>query len=72
MALAWNIMRKMWFLLLLPITATVSIVWAILDPSDTQVDLKSGCIAMAFRVFFFGVVPYLGTRASRKPPNFGG
>jgi hypothetical protein len=71
-ALAWNTMRKLWFLLLLPIAGVVSIVWKIRDPADSSVNLTSGSICLALGVFFFVAAPYLGALQLRKSPTFSG
>ena len=72
LALARHTMRRMWILLLLPITGTISIVWAILDPVNGAANLNRGCVVLVFGAFFFCAAPYLQTRAAMKIPNFGG
>jgi hypothetical protein len=69
---AWNNVRKMWYLLLVPILGAISIVWAILDPANSVVNLNGGLGCLVGGAFLFGVLPYVGTLAVMKHPNFGG
>lgn len=71
-ALARHTFRKMWFLLLLPIIGTISIVWAILDPAEPAVNLNTGCGLLLFGVVLFAGLPFIQTRAVMKTPNFSG
>ena len=72
LALVRHTMRRMWFMLLLPIVGTISIVWAILDPLNAPVNLGRGCWVLFLGAFIFCGLPYLQTRAAMKSPNFGG
>lgn len=71
-ALARHGLRRMWFLLLLPILGAASVVWAILDPNNGAVTLGPACWVFFVGAFLFGGMPYLHTRAAMKNPNFGG
>jgi hypothetical protein len=71
-AIAGQLLRKFWILLLFPIVGTISIIWALIDPNNGAASLNSGCIMLAIGAFFFGLAPYLQTRTVMKAPNFGG
>src|SRR5690349_15389562 len=71
-ALARHTIRRMWFLLLLPILGAVSIVWAILDPAEPAVNLSTGFGLLVFGLFLFLGLPLIQARAAMKNPNFGG
>ncbi|MGD0301274.1 MAG: YcxB family protein [Bryobacteraceae bacterium] len=70
-ALARHTIRQMWSALLLPIIGAVSIVWAILDPAETPVNLNAGFGLFLFGLFLFLGLPLIQTRAVMKTPNFG-
>lgn len=71
-ALAQNMVRKLWFLLLVPVAGAVNLGVAIFVPASLNQTLGPGLIALGFGVFLFGVAPYLQTRSALKNPNFHG
>ena len=60
-ALVNQMVKRMWFLLPLPVMSVVSIVWGVADPGNGVV---SG--------FFLLGAPYWQARTAMKNPNFGG
>jgi YcxB-like protein len=71
-ALVRQAIRRMWFLLLLPILGSISIVWTVVEPNNGAVTLGQACWVFFVGAFLFGGLPYLQTRATMKAPNFGG
>ncbi len=71
LAVARYTLRRMWFMLLLPIFGAVSIIWAILNPDNGAVNWGA-CWLFFVGAYLFGGMPYLQTRAAMKNPNFGG
>jgi hypothetical protein len=71
-ALVRQAIRRMWFLLLLPILGSISIVWAVVEPDNGAVTLGQACWVFFVGAFLFVGMPYLQTRATMKAPNFGG
>src|SRR4051794_4346471 len=67
-----QLVRRMWFMLLLPIAGAVTVVLAIVNPADPSVNLNSGLIAFFVGAFLFCGVPYLQARWVMKAPNFAG
>ena len=70
-ALMHYMVRRMWFLLPLPILGAIGTVWALADPQNGAVTVSNAGTMLLIGVFFFVVSPYLQTRAATKVPNFG-
>jgi hypothetical protein len=71
-ALVSHMVRRMWFLLPLPILGALGTVWAIADPQNGAVTVSNAFTMLLIGVFFFIGSPYLQTRSAMKVPNFGG
>lgn len=71
-ALVRNIVRKAWFLALVPIVGVSSVLIALLEPAKYGDQLYSGVLTILFGAFFFLGVPYAQARSAMKNPSFRG